>query len=80
MRNAILILTLLAAVTLPDTVRVLEHGTRYHKIPCGALAHGAGVLVRRAAADSAGYLPCKRCLAPKAAAKATRFARVAGGK
>ncbi len=53
---------------LPDTVRVATSGTgtRYHAIACAAL-RGGSTLVYRASADSLGYVPCKRCINPRAA-------------
>lgn len=59
------LLLALFLATAPDTVRIAEHGTRWHRFGCAALAHGS-VLVRRTAADSAGYVPCKRCINPPA--------------
>lgn len=64
---------------LPDTVRVTPHGARYHAAGCASI-RGASEVVRRAVADSVGYLPCRRCLAAPArpARKATRFERATG--
>lgn len=70
-------LILAAALALPDSVCVTEHGTRYHKPNA---RHCAGVLVLRADADSAGYLACKPCFAPRSKRGLRPFDRLKGGK
>lgn len=59
-------LLLLAALALPDSVAVTESGHVYHIARAGHVARFATLIVARAAADSAGYRPCRACFAPKA--------------
>jgi len=73
---ALLLLLVLALPTLPDTVRVTATGARYHRAACAALTRGPSYLVRRTAADSAGYTPCRRCWT-LTTRKPTRFQRIA---
>lgn len=75
-RLALLFVLLAFEIDLPDTVRVTEHGARYHAITCPALHGAPGELVRRSSADSAGFVVCRRCLAAPAR-KGSRWSRLA---
>lgn len=68
------------APALPDTVRVTASGSAYHRLTCASVRDRVTVLVRRSAADSVGYKPCKRCIAPAPKTrKPSRFDRLTGG-
>lgn len=66
-----------AGAALPDSVRVTEHGTRWHVGACPAL-RGPFWTVARVKADSAGYTPCRRCTAPPKVKRPSRLERARG--